>query len=143
MEKKDYKIMKRFFIYLIILFVGILIGSSYVWISSYSDTSGNYENTIELEKVLKYSNTQIKDNNFSCEGETGRTVGAVIGSIYDINNHNIRNMVSLSCFNNTCVVSISNCKPWQSQECGSRHLTFEIDNEKEIDSTTFKCIDVP
>ncbi|MCP4180187.1 MAG: hypothetical protein GY756_20680 [bacterium] len=136
--------MKRFIIYLLILFVGILIGSSYIWISTYSDTSGNYsENKIELEEVLKYSNTQIKDDNFSCEGETAKTVGAVVGSIYNMNNHNIRNMVSFGCYNNTCSLSISDCKPWQSQECGSRHLVFEINNEKEIDSTTFKCFDVP
>jgi uncharacterized protein YaiE (UPF0345 family) len=135
--------MKQFISHSFILIVGLLMGGTYIWVSSYLDDPRENKTLITLEEVFKYSNTQIESEHFSCEGETGKTVGAVVGSIYDFNNQNTRNMVSFGCFENTCVLSISDCKPWQSQECGSRLLRFEINTKKEIDPTSFTCIDVP
>jgi hypothetical protein len=135
--------MKLFISHLLVLIVGLFMGGTYMWMSSYLDRSIENKTPITLEEVLKYSNTHIEDEHFSCEGEIGETVGAVIGSIYDFNNQNVRNMVSFGCYDSSCVLSISNCKPWQSQECGSRLLRFEINTNKEIDTASFACLDVP
>ncbi len=135
--------MKSFISYSLVLIVGLLIGGTIMWVSTYFDNPKKSKPPIVLEEVLKYSNTHIESKNFSCEGKIQKTVGAVIGSIYDFNNHNTRNMVSFGCFEKTCVLSISDCKPWQSQECGSRLLRFEINADNEIDPTSFTCIDVP
>lgn len=54
------------------------------------------KNQIRLEKLLKHSNLPIKENNFSCEGGTEKNVGAVIGSMYDVNSQNVKKTWCLS-----------------------------------------------
>ena len=92
---------------------------------------------------MEYSEVEIREGNYLCEGKRERSVGSVLGNILDWNLNNNRNMVFLNCFELTCSVGISSCKPWQETECGSYFLEFEVDNERNINHESFKCIEVP
>lgn len=135
--------MKQFFFTITIFLVGILIGGSWIWIASYSKVQDDKNDRILLVELLRYSNTKIDAQNFICEGETGKNVASVIGSILESNLKNVRNRISFNCSNNACALIIDNCMPWQSDSCGGRILTFELDKENHIIPTSFKCIDAP
>jgi hypothetical protein len=42
-----------------------------------------------------------------------------------------------------CWLLFSDCRPWQSIECGSRHLGFEVDQNVRIVPGSYSCVDVP
>jgi hypothetical protein len=96
-----------------------------------------------LEQVLAHANIQLSEENYSCEGKPLRTVGAVIASIIEFNSRHSKNMVSYGCYNGTCTVSHTDCKPWQGSECSSRFLKFELNEAGDIKADSFSCFDMP
>ncbi len=126
-----------------ILFLGIAIGWLCSWVYSYFPSHNESNLDVNLDDIFKFSNTIIESHNYSCEGDDNRIVGAVLGSIFQSNIDNTRNTVSLDCFENKCGLIFNYCKPWQSQECGSRILRFDLNNDDEIIPESFVCIDLP
>lgn len=126
-----------------LLLIGAVMGAGIVW--RYDHMSNPIRDTlpISLEQVFRHANTDIMVERFSCEGDTAANVGAVIASIYERNALNRLNQTSYLCSGNECMLSVSNCKPWQSSECSSRILKFGLLSQEEIDVSSFTCIDVP
>jgi hypothetical protein len=135
--------MKKYFIYISLVIISAAAGSLITWVNSFGITSAQIEEKVSLEVLLEHSNTVITDSNYSCEGKAVKTVGAVAASIIELNGLYKRNRLSYGCFDNTCVLSVSSCMPWQSLECGSRILKFEIEEDNVIQKHTFTCIDMP
>lgn len=135
--------MKKFIFNSILVMLGMLIGSGVAWVYSYYPPLDNLENKVGIDDVLKFSGSLISRDNYSCEGKIKNTVGDVVASIIDLNSSYKRNMLSQDCYKDTCAISVTNCMPWQSQECGSRILKFNIDGNNEILENTFSCIDLP
>jgi hypothetical protein len=135
--------MKGTLVNILLLGFGVLIGSGVTWVASYYPLLEKPQDKIELGEVLKYSNTIITKDNYSCEGEIQETVGDVVASIIDLNSQHKRNNLSFGCYGDTCALAVSNCMPWQNQECGNRILRFNIDSNDEILESTFTCIDMP
>ena len=129
--------------YLLLLSVGLFIGAAVTWFSSYSSVTTLSDPVIKFGDVLSHSHVVITDENNACEGIIKPSVGEVVGSIFEANNLYKRNMTSYGCSEEQCVLSVTNCMPWQSTDCGSRMLFFRINEHKEIDVTSFKCIDMP
>jgi hypothetical protein len=98
---------------------------------------------ITIEDILRYSDTIITEDNYSCEGDRKETVGDVVASIIEFNSSYKRNMLTHGCYGEACTLSVTNCMPWQDQECGSRILKFTISSNNEILESTFTCIDMP
>ena len=130
-------------IYLLILIVGIALGSLFTWINTYTEIQGLSDEQELLEKILAYSNTPISDENNSCEWLPVKTVGATVASLLELNKVNKRNMLTYGCFSDTCTMSITMCKPWQEHECTSRFLKLNIDENNQIKPSTFMCFDMP
>lgn len=129
--------------HILLVLIGGLIGGSISWVLSYYPGFSYVQDKINIEEILKHSNTPITNNNFSCEGETKSNVGSVIGSIIELNNLNKRNMLSFGCYQNICTFMVTNCLPWQSQECGNRILKVNLDEKNKILPDSFSCIDIP
>jgi hypothetical protein len=132
--------------------VGMVFGGLAVWTGTYSNTSNaDADNRPFLEsqmtRLVRYANTPIQAHSFSCNNVllTGLkpTVGNVLAAMTSSNMASIRNRQSFECIDNTCSLSITDCKPWQNGECGSRFLTYEIDKKQRIKPKSFNCIDVP
>ena len=128
---------------LMLLLIGLSVGWGASWVSSYFETNNEVDLNIELEKIFKYSTTGIKEEADSCEGLKHRTVGSVLGSIFGSNMERPKNSVSLLCYEQECGLIYNDCKPWQTQECGSRILRFGLNEDMEIDPSTFACVDMP
>lgn len=131
---------------------GMLIGGIAVWAGSYSSVSNSasefpQKTQAQLAHLVRYSNSLIKAENFSCDyiELTGikPTVGNVIASMMSMNLSSIRNRQSFECLENTCSLSIDYCQPWQATECSTRFLTYQLDNNLRIEPDSFNCIDVP
>jgi hypothetical protein len=135
--------MKIVLVNLIVLLVGVAIGVFGNWAGSHYVQRTVVDQQELLEQLMSYSDISISDNNYACEGRAVRTVGAVISSQLEMNAANTRNKLSYGCFENTCTMSISDCKPWQDQECSSRFLRFDIDERNRIVPETFNCFDMP
>ena len=129
--------------YIFLLLMGLFIWAAVMWFSSYSSTTVPSDHSIKLGDVLGYSRIIITDENNACEGIVKPNVGDVVASIFEANSMYKRNMMSYGCGEDQCVLSVTNCMPWQSADCGSRMLFFRINKQKEIDLTSFKCIDMP
>jgi hypothetical protein len=136
-------VMRNSLIYLLIFSLVLVVGATAIWVNSYfpDKTGTNYE--AMLEEILVYSNTAISPENYSCEGDPVKTVGSVVASLLELNNINSRNMLSFGCNDKVCTMSVSNCKPWQEQECGSRFLKFFLNEKNGIDVNSFECLDIP
>ncbi len=127
------------------LTIGLLIGGFTAWINSHVNGNKLGDNQEMLEEVFRHSNLAIVADNFSCEGfdRSTVTVGSVLATLYDTNSRKPRNMVKIGCFYNKCSIMVSECMPWQSEECNSRFLRFDLLGENHIDPNSFACIDVP
>ena len=126
---------------ILMFLLGCITGSSLIWVHSYSDNEREHFD-FSLAQVLKSSHVKITSSNFSCEN-VGSDVGSVLASIVESNLGNRRNHMAFNCVESACSIRISNCKPWQSSECGSRYLKFNIAQAGKIDPSSFACIDVP
>ncbi|MES2820869.1 MAG: hypothetical protein V4812_17995 [Pseudomonadota bacterium] len=135
--------MKNYVNILLSLVVGGFVGASVVWIDAYLPQPAQQTNIVSLSKLLELSHVHIAQDHYFCESADDRTVGAVVGSIFEWNLDNIRNRVNLSCSQGRCELSISQCGPWQNSECGSRILSFEVTPNKDIAAGTFQCLDIP
>ena len=135
--------MRRYITYLFIFVLGGAVGGTIHWASTYLSVVSYLPAPVKIEQLFAHTAQTITPGSFSCEGDVKSIVGSVIGSIFEANSHKVRNRVTYGCDGNTCTLSISNCAPWQSQECGQRILYFEHDQTGAIRSSTFKCIDVP
>jgi len=128
---------------LTLVLAGILVGWGISWVCSYSSSKNGSDLYVELEEIFKYSTTEIKGEADSCEGDKSKTVGAVLGSIFQSNMEMTRNSVSLLCHERECGLIYDYCKPWQTQECGSRILRFGLNENMKIKPDSFVCIDAP
>lgn len=126
-----------------LLAIGIFLGWYSSWVYSYYPSKEDNDLYIELEEIFKFSGLEIGGDNYSCEGNGNRTVGAVLGSIFQSNMNMPRNGVSMLCHENKCGLIYNYCKPWQSQECGSKILRFDLRENKKIIPESFVCLDVP
>lgn len=131
---------------------GMLVGGLAVWAGTFANSNSQAVESpqqvqTQISHLVRYANTPIKAENFSCnvgpEVTRKPTVGSVLASIVSSNLTTIRNRQSFGCFDNTCSLSISDCKPWQSSECSQRFLKYELDDQNKIRPTSFSCIDVP
>ena len=129
--------------YLLLLSAGLFVGAAVMWFSSYSSITTLGNPAIKFGDILSHSRVLITDENNACEGIIKPSVGDVVASIFEANNLYKRNMMSYGCGEDQCVLSVTNCMPWQSADCGSRMLFFRINEQKEIDVTSFTCIDMP
>ncbi|MCD8522134.1 MAG: hypothetical protein LRY66_17195 [Saccharospirillaceae bacterium] len=127
----------------IIFLLGAAAGFSAAWIFSYRAEPPLAEQQPLLESVMRYANTEIAAENDACEGSPVTTVGAVIASLLAMNNTTSRNRLTYGCYNEVCTLSVSSCKPWQDQECSTRFLKFERDNQQQILPASFSCLDMP
>ena len=127
----------------VLVLIGIVIGWYCSWVYSYLPKASEVEVYIDFEEIFKYSNVEITNENNSCNGNNSKTVGEVLGSIFQPNMGNKRNKVSLLCYENKCGLYYNYCMPWQSQECGSRILRFDLDENKKIITKSFVCVDAP
>ncbi len=128
---------------LVILALCIGLGIGIEWIHSYHEIQNTSDKSQMLERVLTHANIQISEENNSCDGKPVRTVGAVIASIIEFNSRHSKNMVSYGCYNETCTISYTDCKPWQSSECSSRFLKFQLNETGNIKTNSFSCFDIP
>lgn len=135
--------MKKLIVFTFLIVLGALIGSTLVWVDFHSNKNQNLFSSKNIENILQFSNTNISKENYNCEGDYGRSVGAVFGSIVSFGSMHKVNMLSYGCVNSVCSFSVSNCKPWQNDSCGSRLLVYGIDSIGNIDESSFKCIDMP
>lgn len=134
----------KIFIAILALIIGIIIGSFTVYIQSYQNIIEQPPTpTISLGELFKHTNTIISEDNYSCEGPKLETVGDVMASIYERSLYKARNMFAFGCYEQTCSLSETSCKPWQSSECGSRILRFELSKQNKIDKESFTCLDMP
>lgn len=132
--------------------IGVLMGGLAVWAGTYAN-SGNFITgstqrvSEQLALLLSHNHMQISAENFNCADVplTGLqpTVGNVLASMMSANLVSVRNQQSFECINNICTFSTTDCKPWQSSECSTRILKYELDQKQRIKSDSFHCIDVP
>ena len=129
--------------YFVILTIGIALGIAIEKIQSYQKTQVIPDSSELLEKVLVHTNIQISEANYACEGKPVRTVGAVVASIIELNSQHSKNLLSYGCYKETCTISYTECRPWQSSECSSRFLKFLLSDDGKINTHTFSCFDMP
>ena len=130
-------------VFTLIAVLGCFAGGSIVWVNSYSAKEKMTEQHELLEAIFANSEILISDENYSCEGKPVKTVGAVVASLLEYNLTQKRNALSYGCYESVCTMSVSDCKPWQKSECGSRFLKFNINAKGNIDVSTFSCFDMP
>ena len=130
-------------LYCILLAIGALIGGFAAWVASFSDGEPGRPIAGEMEELISVSHTPITADNFSCPDYIKREVGAVMSAILSDNLQNTRNMSSFGCYDKTCSFSVTDCKPWQHQECGGLYLVYEVDENGAIDPSSFRCVQMP
>jgi len=131
---------------------GMLVGGLAVWAGTFAHSNSQAveypeQTQAQISHLVRYTNTPIKAENFSCSSVTQAgikpTVGNVLASMLSSNLTTIRNRQSFDCFENTCALSITDCKPWQASECSTRFLKYEVNEKQRINPLSFNCIDVP
>ena len=128
-------------IFLTSLTFAAILGGSIVFIYLHKSENIPSNKAITFTELLKFSNKELNKN--SCWEEQINTVGDVVGDIFERNQTNKVNRTDFDCTQEYCWLSISSCYPWQSSECDSRILRFELENDKQIDASSFECFDVP
>lgn len=125
------------------LILGAVVGAGVVWVRSYDTNFNLPDQQVLLEGILDHSAIVIAEENYTCEGKPLKTVGAVVASLLESNKRHSRNVLSYGCYNSVCTMSVTDCNPWQSNECSSRFLKFDLNANGNIDAKSFSCFDMP
>ncbi len=123
--------------------LGVSVGGAGVWLYYVSDKPSSVDQSQFLEQLLAHAEVEILGEHYGCEGKPVKTVGAVVSSLLEFNAASRSNQLSYGCYQNTCSMSFSHCKPWQGEECSSRFLTFELNEIGAINPASFRCFDLP
>lgn len=133
--------------------LGVSVGGAGVWLYYVSDKPDSVDQSSVdqrsvdqsqlMEQLLAHAEVGILDEYYGCEGKPVKTVGAVVSSLLEFNAASRSNKLSYGCYQNTCSMSFSHCKPWQGKECSSRFLTFELHEGGAINPASFRCFDLP
>ncbi len=100
-----------------------------------------------LRQIFSDANTLISQSNNHCDAVL--TVSDALSLMVTAELRSKISQMSLNCApdvgenTNRCRLNYSDCRPWQSSECGSRFLTFDLDNDEKIVRGSYSCIDVP
>ncbi len=133
----------RYVIYVILIASGSALGSLVTWYNSYSTKEITSDYVQDFERLLLKSDTIIIDENMSCENWFDNKISSVLSDLIYQNMFNNRNMTTFSCIDNVCYFSLSYCKPWQSQECSTVFLKYEIESNRDIIEDSVMCIVAP
>lgn len=131
----------KYLLFIVMLLMGILIGGAAVWIDSYQRKAFQPEIAAGIKNILMNSNKVI-DLDASCQHDKKTTVAEIVSDMLAVNIPSKRNLLDFYCVNNTCALSLSDCKPW-SQECGQRVLLYDFTLGEETKPFNFRCINVP
>ncbi len=134
--------LKGLFIVLLSLYLGFKAGSYYDQWKSY-EYHKTFPSTLSMKSLFTYTDVSISDEHFSCEGERLQTVGEVMASIFSHNQSYERNKVEYGCYGDECILSVTDCSPFKSSECGSRILRLSITPDGKALTDSFSCIDMP
>ena len=125
------------------LIIGIILGAVSMQAANQLVQVSYIPDAYEYEELLSHESVAIVSSSFHCESETNRTVGGVLSAIYHSNSNGYINRINESCIAGSCQITYSNCKPWQSDGCGSTSLLFEVYDNRKINPKSFKCVQVP
>lgn len=124
--------------------MGVFCGAYGYYFAIHSEVNYSNDASELFLKVLQYSDYKIIEENYSCEGDgSTRKVGDVLSSIVGSSLSHKVNPLSAGCGDGVCSIVISNCKPWQASECGSRMLVFNENINGSVEPSSFKCLDIP
>jgi hypothetical protein len=125
------------------LIVGSILGGVATWLISYRSFPETDLQYLQLDELLKNSNYQIEDQNWSCENISQKNIGSVLSRMFSDNIDNSRNQIGYGCVNETCNFHMSYCKPWQNEECSELILKFDILQSGLPKIETANCILMP
>lgn len=126
-----------------IFILGSICGAFGYYLIVHSQINYNNDASELISKVLPFSDKEIKQENYRCEGSKSRKVGEVLSSIFGGSLAYKINPLSATCSKSECSIVFSSCKPWQTAECGSRILVFTQQPNGNVIPSSFKCLDVP
>lgn len=135
--------MAKYLIGTLLFILGVVCGVYGYYFAIHSQINYNNDASELFAKVLPYSDYEINEENYSCEGGSTRKVSEVFSSIVGGSLSHKVNPLSAGCSEGVCSIVISNCKPWQTSECGSRMLVFNQQTNGSVVPSSFKCLDIP
>jgi len=93
--------------------------------------------------LMKSANLKISDENWNCDNYVENTISDVFSMIFAENLRSKWDQVKFGCINESCHFSLNYCKPWQTSECSSLILRYDIDKDSMPIRTTAQCILIP
>ncbi|WP_421196971.1 hypothetical protein [Aeromonas enteropelogenes] len=135
--------MEKFLVGTLLIILGVLCGAYGYYIAIQFQVDYNNDASKLFSKVLAYSDNEISEDNYNCESGSNRKVGKVFASLVGASLSHRINPLSAGCTDGVCSIVITNCKPWQTSECGSRMLVFKQQANGSIVPSSFKCLDIP
>ncbi len=107
------------------------------------------EMVVPIPHIMQWSKQVLPTEYFHCDNENpdiaNHTVGNIMSDILINSATNKETSLSYKCDfeQHQCSISSSDCHGWQPFECGSRSLTFHIDDKLKIIPDSFECVDIP
>jgi len=129
------------------LCIGVVLGSFLTFILlrlwAHSAMPSYIPKELNYAKLFQFQGIEISQENNACESQIGKTVGEVLASIFRANSNHYLNKINESCREDVCQISLNDCSPWRSDECGSTMLTFSFEANGGIDKDSFQCLQIP
>lgn len=123
--------------------LGGFITLAYVRTNDYAIEYTPVENRIDYKQLFSYSNVNIPPKQHMCEESVGYSVGDVVELILQASSESYVNRISQRCDKQDCRLVYSSCAPWQRDGCGSTSLMFSMKKNGEIDTASFRCLQMP
>ncbi|RKF17972.1 hypothetical protein DBZ36_12045 [Alginatibacterium sediminis] len=117
------------------------VAGHYIYINV-PDADGHAARHIVTE-IGRNLEQEISEDNYSCGLYEQQTVGSVLSDMLSSSIAHKLNPLSAGCFETTCSLSVSYCRPWQTQECNQTFLIYQRDQNDDAILGSFKCIDLP
>ena len=124
------------------LFGLVITGLAYTTVLFQTFERGDLPNK-HLVALMNNASTKISDENWSCENYVKNSIGQVISMMFAENIRSKWDQVKFGCINESCHFSLNYCKPWQSSECSTLILKYEVDKEFMPITETAQCILMP
>ncbi len=123
--------------------VSLFLGILGTWIYFHIQSGNPSFSKSDLHELLANVSVEIPDNAFSCD-LTEKTIAAVLvgRDFIHFNSGRISN-TEFNCDTTECRLVVSNCKPWQSSDCGQTFLRYKIDSQRKMIAASLECLDTP
>jgi len=122
------------------VFIGLVTAGVLLGVFWFEPAKPNDVQLPHLEHLIKNSNITISEDRWGCENISEKSLAGVLSYMNAANINQVRSRLKHGCLDGSCNFYLNYCEPWQTSECSTLFLRYEVSDDGLPDIETVNCI---